>query len=339
MLRPSPALSRFATVKQFLVQRWFLIALVSVFALGSVFAGSLQAISELKLLRNGIVAIVLFLMAMPLEASAMWQSMRRPWPPLLAVMVNLGLLPLFAWGVSMGLEADLGAGLLVAAVTPCTLASASVWTRRAGGNDAVSILVTVITNLFCFVITPLWLHFLMADRLAGADLPEALTLPAMVTKLGLLVVLPMSIAQLLRVHKPYAAWATKQKPVTSVLAQCGILSMVFLGAIRVGLRLQDDSQASLNLIHIATMLAAVCLVHTTMLYMGVAIAKLLRFTREDQIAVAFAGSQKTLTVGLLVAMALQVSILPMVWYHVSQLFIDTLIADRFRASGRLAEQD
>ena len=69
-----------------------------------------------------------------------------------------------------------------------------------------------------------------------------------------------------------------------------------------------------------------------MLTTGVVIGKFLRFTREDQIAVAFAGSQKTLTVGLLVAMALQVSILPMVWYHVSQLFIDTLIADRFRTT-------
>ena len=48
-------------------------------------------------------------------------------------------------------------------------------------------------------------------------------------------------------------------------------------------------------------------------------------------AVAFAGSQKTLMVGLLMAISLQVSILPMVAYHISQLFIDTLIAERFRA--------
>lgn len=317
-------------MKQFLLQRWFLITLVIVFAIGCGFANSLEPLAGMKWLRNGIVAVVLFLMAMPLEASAMWQSMRRPWPPLLAVMVNFGLLPLFAWGVALGLEGDLGGGLLVAAVTPCTLASASVWTRRAGGNDAVSILVTVTTNLFCFLVTPLWLGLMMADRLAASDLSEELKFTAMASKLALLVVLPMTLAQLLRLHQPWGVWATKQKPVTSVLAQCGILSMVLLGAIGVGLRLRDTTQASLNLGHIAVMLAAVCLVHVVMLYTGVGIAKLLRFAREDQIAVAFAGSQKTLTVGLLVAIALQVSILPMVWYHVSQLFIDTLIADRFR---------
>ncbi len=84
------------------------------------------------------------------------------------------------------------------------------------------------------------------------------------------------------------------------------------------------------LLDVIAMLLAVCVVHVAMLWTGVTIAKLLRFSREDQIAVAFASSQKTLTVGLLVAMSLEVSILPMVWYHVSQLFIDTLIADRFR---------
>ncbi|MDP7304159.1 MAG: bile acid:sodium symporter, partial [Pirellulaceae bacterium] len=56
----------------------------------------------------------------------------------------------------------------------------------------------------------------------------------------------------------------------------------------------------------------------------------------DQIAVAFASSQKTLMVGLLMAMSLQVSILPMVTYHVMQLLIDTLIADRFRRQAEVA---
>ena len=317
-------------MKRFFLQRWFLISLLTVMAIGVGFSNQLQLLAELKPLRNGIVVVVLFLMALPLEASAMWKSMTRPWAPLLAVLVNLGLLPLFAWGVSTGLGADFGGGLLVAAVTPCTLASASVWTRRAGGNDTAAILVTVITNLFCFLITPAWLGVMMADRLASSDLAEELKFSKMAMKLGLLVVLPMTLAQLLRLHKDFGEWATKQKPTTSILAQCGILSMVLLGAINVGLRLKDSSQPSLNLIHVGIMLAAVCFVHVSMLYTGVAIAKLLRFSREDQIAVAFAGSQKTLTVGLLVALSLGVSILPMVWYHVSQLFIDTLIADRFR---------
>ena len=327
---------------QFFRKRWFLFTLLLVLAIGVVFAEPLKRLPEAEFpllpagrdgepaismrLRSLIVAVVLFLMALPLEASAMWRSLRRPWPPLLAVAVNFGLLPLFAWGVSQGLEPDLAAGLLVAATTPCTLASASVWTRRAGGNDAVSILVTIITNLICFVVTPLWLLLMTGQSVSSPEL----SLGWMTTKLGLLVLLPMFLAQLLRLSRPLANWASGQKTALSVLAQCGILSMVFLGAIHVGLRLHDPSSGALGLWEVIAMLVAVCVVHVTMLWTGVGIARLLRFSWEDQVAVAFAGSQKTLTVGLLVAMALQVSILPMVWYHVSQLFIDTLIADRFR---------
>ena len=61
----------------------------------------------------------------------------------------------------------------------------------------------------------------------------------MIIKLGLLVVLPMTIAQLLRVHQPLARWATGKKPQLSILSQCGILAMVFLGAIMTGNNLRQ----------------------------------------------------------------------------------------------------
>jgi len=338
MLHSPPTLSGGHAVIPFLRKRWFLLTLVVVMAIGISLCDRLEPVSKMKPVRNGLVATVLFLMALPLEASAMWQALRRPWPPLLAVMVNLGLLPLFAWALSKGLNEDLGAGLLVAAVTPCTLASASVWTRRAGGNDAVSILVTIITNSICFLVTPVWLYLMIGAAADNPVLKQALDPSRMIPRLALIVVLPMAAAQLLRLHRPFAAWATQQKPVTSIFAQCGILSMVMLGAIGVGLRLRDS--ATLDLLDVIAMLVVVCVVHVTMLWTGVRIAKILRFTREDQIAVAFAGSQKTLTVGLLVAMSLQVSILPMVWYHVSQLFIDTLFADRYRREAEeTAESD
>ena len=72
-------------------------------------------------------------------------------------------------GVAPLLRGDLAVGLLVAAAAPCTLASAAVWTRRAGGNDAVALMVTIGTNLTCFVVTPLWL--LVTTGRAGIEFP------------------------------------------------------------------------------------------------------------------------------------------------------------------------
>ncbi len=320
-------------MKRFLQRRWFLIALFGVLALGIGAAESLAPLAANRALRNIVVATVLFLMALPLEAGAMWRALSRPWPPLLAVAVNFGLLPLFAWVVSHGLDPIMAPGLLVAAATPCTLASASVWTRRAGGNDSVSILVTILTNASCFLVTPL---LLLAMTGKVVDHPD-LSLAKMAIKLGLLVVLPMLVAQLLRCSRPLAVWATEQKPSLSVLAQCGILAMVFIGAIRTGQRLAQANADELVPLNLAAMLVAVCTVHTVMLAVSVWLARLFRFTREDQIAVAFASSQKTLMVGLLMAISLQVSILPMITYHVTQLLIDTVIADRFRRQAGITD--
>ena len=55
------------------------------------------------------------------------------------------------------LAPDFSFGLMIAASAPSTMAAASVWTRRAKGNDAVSLLVTILTNGFCFLVTPAWL--------------------------------------------------------------------------------------------------------------------------------------------------------------------------------------
>lgn len=313
-------------MKQFLLQRWFLIALVAALVVGIMLATPLEPISQVGVVRNGIVAVVLFLMALPLEAGAMWRSIRRPWAPLVAYGVNFGLLPLFAWIVSLSLSREMAFGLFVAATTPCTLASASVWTRRAGGNDSVAILVTIATNLTCFVVTPLWLLVMTGQMLES----ETLQFTRMASKLGQLVVFPMVLAQLLRIFRPVGWWATRHKTALGVTAQCGVLTMIFIGAVQTGLGLAGSAGSAGFAAEIVGMIVAVLVVHMAMLFAGMALAFLLGLSRADRIAVGFAGSQKTLMVGLQVGMDLGFTILPMVSFHVGQLIVDTIIADQLR---------
>jgi sodium/bile acid cotransporter 7 len=83
--------------------------------------------------------------------------------------------------------------------------------------------------------------------------------------------------------------------------------------------------------NIALVIAAVVIVHVALLGIGFGLSRALRIARADAIAVAFAGSQKTLMVGAYLALAVgPLAILPMVAYHAAQLVIDTLIADRLR---------
>ncbi len=314
---------------RFLKQYWFLVALVLILLAGFGFHATLSPWTEL-VPRRAIVAGVLFVMALPLDLSTMWRALRYPGPVFLSVAINYGVLPPLAWLAADLLPSELGTGLIVMAAIPCTLASASVWTRRAGGNDAVTILVTILTNLACFLVTPFWVRLLTSRELAIDVTPMA-------TRLALLVVLPILAAQLLRMYRPAAAWATTRKLALGVVAQVGVLLMIALGVVRSGVELnaQADSTA-FGLMSWLLMLGLVVLLHLTALMLGHLIAAGVGMHRADRIAVGFGGSQKTLMVGLDVGLEFfnGLAILPMVAYQVAQLLADTVIADRLRRRER-----
>jgi sodium/bile acid cotransporter 7 len=189
----------------------------------------------------------------------------------------------------------------------------------------VAVLVTLLTNSTCFLITPLWLLLLIQTE-------TSINVGEMITKLGLLVVTPMTIAQLLRLSPRIARDASAAKHRCGLLAQVGILGMVLIGAVTCGLHLTKTEWRQLTSpFALMTMTIIVVALHLAALWGGYAVARSLRLPRGDQLAVAFSGSQKTLMVGLYVAINYVggLAILPMVVYHVAQLFVDTVIADRW----------
>lgn len=315
----------------FVRQRWFLLTLIAVLVAGIAWPGEVGSLVR-WVPSDGLVGAVTFVMALPLETAALWRAARRPGPAWLAVAINSGLAPPLGWLASRLLATELATGMIVATTVPCTLATAAVWTRRARGNDAVAFLVTVITNLSCFIVVPAWLWLLVGAD-AQADIRRAeIDYGRVAIGLILLVVLPMLLAQLLRQREAISAWATRWKESLSLIAQCGVLLMVLIGAVDCGERLTATTNGNILTARNATlMVLAVAAVHVALLATGFGLAKLLRFTKADAIAVGFSGSQKTLMVGAYLALAVgPLAILPMVAYHAVQLLIDTLIADRLR---------
>ena len=319
-------------MKQFFRRQWFLVALAIVLLVGFSFSAALSPITQARILRNFVVAFVLFVMSISFRTDVIWSTIKRPWAALLASVINMGILPLVAWATSFALQGEMATGLLIAAAAPCTTASAAVWTRRAGGNDATAILVTILTNGTCFLFTPLWLWLTISDVDA-----VSISLPVkdMIIKLGLLVVLPMIVGQVLRINGSVANWATENKPRLGVAAQSGILFIVLAGAVSSGLKLRESTDGSAlggSVVDFVAMGIAVLAVHLSVLVIGIYLAKLLRVDQENRIAVGFAGSQKTLMVALHVAIEYfgGLSMLVPVCFHVGQLVADTLVADWFR---------
>lgn len=306
-------------------KQWFLLGLFLAVGVGLLDSERWLGLANQTVPRISIVVSVMFLMALPLESHVILRTIRRPGPAFLAVAMTYGLMPLLAWPFLYVLSPESGSGLIVAAVTPCTLASAAVWTRRAGGNDATAILVTLISNASCFLVAPFWLWLILNAE------TESIDWPGMMVRLAGIVLLPILTAQFLRKSDSIAAWSSANKPLLAIIAQFGILAMVFLGSVKLGPQLRESDQAwSADFL---VMAGGAIGLHLVVLYAGWKVARWLGMPRQERIAVGFAGSQKTLMIGLSLAMDLGVSVLPMVTFHAAQLILDTLIADRWASGG------
>jgi sodium/bile acid cotransporter 7 len=290
-------------------------------------------------------AAILFLMSFSLETRQLQLALRTPLPVLLGAALNIVLAPTLG-AVLMGMQGlpDFRYGLLAASCVPCTMAAASVWTRKAHGNDAISLLVTLVTNTASIVTIPAWLALATAwfpiamntDPTTLVKDVALLDLKQTALELVLGVLLPISAGQIARQPARLSNWALRHKSGISAVAQILILVMVWTAAVKGGFRI-SQTKLVISLGSVLLVWGSVIVVHLTTLYAGLYLCRVWRVSRADCIAVAFAGSQKTLPVGLLISetlsrqAGLSFAVFPMLMYHASQLFLDTIIADRFVA--------
>ena len=310
---------RVAGMKGFLVKRWFLLLMVAGIALTVLLPASLQWTVVLE--PRAVVAPALFLAALGLESRHLFRSMVRPWPALWATVVSYAFLPAAAWLVGRLLpHVDYQVGLMISASVPCTLASAVIWTRLAGGNEATALLVILLTTCTSWLVTTAWLTF-------GTGTQVTVNSADMMRDLLLTLVVPVIVAQAVRAIAFLARLATRYKTALGVVARLLILAIILKAALQVRGRI-----ASAPSVGAIVAVGALCLgTHLAALAAGFWSSKGLGFDRPSQIAVAFAGSQKTLPVALFLFDAYfkdyPLAVLPLVFYHVGQLVVDTFIAD------------
>ena len=295
-----------------------------------------------------LTAAVLFLMAFSLNSGKLAAAVRAPGPVLWAAGCNVVLVPLFAYPLSLtqGLI-DYRLGLMIAAASACTMAGASVWTRQAGGNDAVSLLVTLLTNGLCFATAP-------AVLLATTGKSVEFDVWGLTLRLVLFAALPMAVGQAVRAVPAANRLAAGRRGLWGNLALGLVLGIVFTGAAKAGRTLDElgvgrGGGGGWGLLGATAWVWASCvLAHAAALVVAYRGAGWLGFGRPEAIACAFAGSQKTLPIGLLIATGadmfgdpdllgpgrgVPLAVFPMLMYHATQMFFDTAVATRLRAGN------
>ncbi len=345
-------------MSEYFKRHWFLTMLAALIAAGLTLGlrgwGPAVKPWAARLNPQATIAAILLLMAYTLDTQRIRAAFRAPGPVCCGFAVNFGFVPLAGW-LLMGVQqsADFRLGLMIAAAVPSTTAAASVITRKARGNDAVSLLVTLSTNILCFVMTPLWLSLAASQRVE-------FDLGRMIVDLLKSALVPTVLGQLLRQPARLHHFADRHKLSISVVAQVLIELMVFTAALDAGTKLRDmqtglpptqtaaidhanvgvasDAGPQVTLAAVGIAWTSCVGLHVAALAVGWLMARGLKFSRADSIPVAFSGSQKTLPTGLLVASMFAAehpfAMFPMLLYHASQLFIDTLLAERWAGSSR-----
>lgn len=311
---------------RFIRQSWFLVVLCLALGVGVTW-GDRLALGMEAAPKELIIALVMVSISLATDFRALMAG-RGNWTAVgLAVLINTALAPPLGWLFGLALAPSLAQGLVLAMAVPCTIASAIVWTRRGGGNDVATAMVTLITSFACFLVLPFWTGLLLGKI---ADVPPL----ALALRLIACVAAPMLVGQLVRLSPAVAAWANGAKAGLGVFSQCGVLLIAFLGGVKAGQVLYSSNQLPRPFDWVA-LVAVVIALHLLLLVIGWLLARGAGLARPEQLTVLIGGSQKTFAVGAGVVLLFgPMAIFPLVAYHFTQLVVDTLLVDFWRRQSQ-----
>lgn len=321
-------------MKKYLKNFWFLMLLVAIFAVVFVLDMEKGKVAFLKSWMPYLIALNMFLMSFSLRPEMIVKGALNYKGQAFAFVTSYAVIPALAFVAGRLFFSDnpgLFVGIIIASAVPTTLASASIWTRLSGGNDGFSMVFTIISNFAGVVVTPLIIAFVLQNSIKG-DMP----VEQIILKLVYILVIPVTLGQVIRLFA--GKFPEKAKPVTSNICQLTILMVVFISVANANCRISDGC----NVVSVLfTLSLAVGLVHTIAFFVCYFGGRLIKIDRPDAIALAFAGSQKTLMLGVYIAAFFaslpcfsgdEYSLIafPMIFFHAVQLVVDVVFIELFK---------
>jgi sodium/bile acid cotransporter 7 len=324
-----------AVVCSWLRFEWFVLALALVVMAASALPCYGAGADVFNRLAVVAISSLFFLQGARLSRDAIFGGMTH-WRLHLVIMCTTFILfPLLGLGVialfQRALTDPLRIGILFVCALPSTVQSSIALTSIGRGNIPGAICAATASNLIGIMLTPLLLAAVVSVHSGGVDF-------AGLWKIFAELLVPFIVGHLLR---PWIGdWADRNRGVLAITDRGSILLVVyaaFSAAVIHGIWHQLPPVTLAILVWIDAMLLAAVLVLMTV---G---SRVLAMSRADEVAVVFCGSQKSLVTGVPMASALfagsamGVVLLPIMIYHMLQLFVCAWLARRYaRSAGREA---
>jgi sodium/bile acid cotransporter 7 len=217
-------------------------------------------------------------------------------------------------------------GLLYLCVLPSTISTSVVLTAVAQGNVAGALFNAALSNIIGVVLTPLLVHVLM--KTTGQSAP----LGPLMLKIMLLTLLPFFIGMSLR--RFVRKWVEHHKAWIARISNTVIVFIVYSAFCDSFVeKIWQQHGAATT----AKLFLCVSLLFTGMSLLIYWTCRALRLNREDRITAYFCSVKKTLAMGVPLAVLIFGSrsdvpliLLPLMFYHPLQIFINGLLANHWR---------
>lgn len=216
-------------------------------------------------------------------------------------------------------------GLFFLAVLPSSVSSSVVMVSLGRGNVPAAIFNASISGLIGVVVTPLWLG-LVVNQVQGISFTEVFV------KLIIQIIIPITLGLLL--NSRFGEVANKRKKLIANFDKLIIVLIVYASFSHSFIvNIFSDMQWYQFVVLYACVLFLFTIV---MLIMNVLSLKVFKFSVEDRVTALFCGSKKSLVHGSVMASVMfggvaggSLFILPIMLYHISQIIIIAVIAQRF----------
>lgn len=306
----------------------YIVAIMAMVAVAAVLPARGAGKEALDLVVHAAIALLFFIYGARISPQAIWASVTHWRLQGLVFATTFIVFPIVGFGIVMltrgHLDSGLATGLLFVSLLPSTVQSSIAFTSIARGNVPAALCCASVSNLAGVVITPVLATLLLNTGHGGLSLDA-------VGDIALQILLPFVLGQCAR--PLIGGWLNRQKTLTMVVDRGSVLLVVysaFSAGVVAGIWSQVTPQSLGLVIALDLVLLAIILVFTTVA------SRLLRFSVEDEIAIVFCGSKKSMASGLPIAniifpaATLGLIVLPLMLFHQMQLMVCAALAQRYR---------
>lgn len=282
------------------------------------------------------ISLVFFLHGANLAPQSLMAGVKKWRVHLLIQATTFAVFPLIGlallWGLESNLPESLRLGFFFLAALPSTISSSVAMTVLAKGSVPVAVFNATLSGLLGLVLTPALMSIAVATGGLQFSLVDA------VINIAVLLLLPFALGQLMR--PLIKAHLETRKAFVSLLDRGVILLIVFTSF---ATSTAGGIWSQFSAVEVAATLAIVLILLALVFAFTILTARQFGIEREDEVALVFCGSTKSLANGAPIAQVLfagspllGIILLPLMLYHQLQLIACAILAERYAQAANAA---